>query len=77
MQFGSEGAGRRWPGTEPSDDESADRQKLRVMIVEDELFVAMHLESVLEEIGYEIAAVLATGEREHSTISRGFNQISF
>ncbi len=32
------------------------------MIVEDELFVAMHLESVLEEIGYEVTGIVSSGE---------------
>jgi CheY-like chemotaxis protein len=62
VHFGSDRPARRSPGSEVGDDQSADPQKLRVMIVEDELFVAMHLESVLEEIGFQIAAILSTGE---------------
>jgi len=62
VHFGSDPPAGRWPGGEPGFDNSAHGQKLRVLIVEDELFVAMHLESVLEEIGFQIAAILSTGE---------------
>ena len=42
--------------------ETEGRQKLRVMIVEDELFVAMHLESLLEDLGYEVTGIVSNGE---------------
>ena len=42
------------PGTE--------RQGLRVVVVEDELFVALHLEAVLEDFGHSVAAIVSTGE---------------
>ena len=63
IHFGSERAGRGCSDSREADDQYADARKLRVMIVEDELFVAMHLESVLEEIGYEITGILSSGER--------------
>jgi CheY-like chemotaxis protein len=34
---------------------------LRILIVEDELLVAMHLEEIAEELGCEIAAIAPTG----------------
>ncbi|MBA3518289.1 MAG: response regulator [Rhizobiales bacterium] len=60
--FGSEGHRPRPPLNDPSDDGATDQRRLRVMIVEDELFVAMHLESVLEEIGYEVTGIVSSGE---------------
>ncbi|MBM3134480.1 MAG: GAF domain-containing protein [Chloroflexi bacterium] len=36
--------------------------KVRVMVVEDDGIVAAHLEQALEQLGYEVAAVVATGE---------------
>ena len=45
------------------DSEAEGRQRLRVLIVEDELFVAMHLESLLEDLGYEVTGIVADGER--------------
>jgi signal transduction histidine kinase/DNA-binding NarL/FixJ family response regulator len=36
--------------------------KARVMVVEDDGIVAAHLEQALEQLGYEVAAVVATGE---------------
>ena len=63
VHFSPEEAGRRWPTHHPTGGASTSPHKLRVMIVEDELFVAMHLESVLEELGHEVTAVLSTGER--------------
>ncbi len=62
IHFGPERPRQRWLAGKASGGGSTRPQKLRVLIVEDELFVAMHLESVLEEIGYEISAVLPTGE---------------
>jgi CheY-like chemotaxis protein len=37
-------------------------QGLRLLIVEDELLVAMHLEEIAEELGCEIAAIAPTGK---------------
>ena len=37
-------------------------QALRVVLVEDELFVALHLEAVLEDLGHSVAAIVSTGE---------------
>ena len=62
IRLGSEGGAPRRPGNSPRDDEAPARQKLRVMIVEDELFVAMHLEAVLEEIGYDVTGIASNGE---------------
>lgn len=36
-------------------------QGLRVLIVEDELLVAMHLEEIAEDLGCEVAAIASTG----------------
>lgn len=52
----------------PSDDkntlkvasEIAEKPK-RAIIVEDELFVALHLETMLEELGLEVCGIVATG----------------
>ena len=63
MRFASGRRGQRPPSDGSFDQLATGQQKLRVMIVEDELFVAMHLESVLEEIGYEVTGILSTGER--------------
>lgn len=46
--------GARSTGAEP--------RSLRVLIVEDELMVAWHLESMLEEMGHEVAAIAPTAE---------------
>jgi CheY-like chemotaxis protein len=62
IRLSSERRAPRQPGNSPQDDEAAARQKLRVMIVEDELFVAMHLEAVLEEIGYDVTGIAPNGE---------------
>ena len=35
---------------------------LRVLLVEDELFVALHLEAVLEDLGHSVIAIVSTGE---------------
>lgn len=37
-------------------------QALRVVVVEDELFVALHLEAVLEDLGHSVVAIVSTGE---------------
>ena len=52
-----------------SSKEANARRKLRVMVVEDELFVAIHLEALLEDLGYEVTGLVSNGEsavREYS-----------
>lgn len=47
----------------PGDREPApERRSLRVLLVEDELFVALHLEAVLEDLGHSVCAIVSTGE---------------
>lgn len=43
------------------DDLDKDPARLRVIVVEDELFVALHLESVLESFGHEVLALASSG----------------
>jgi CheY-like chemotaxis protein len=62
VHFSGEPPPRPWPGSERGEEQFTDPPKLRVLIVEDELFVALHLESVLEEVGYEVSGILSTGE---------------
>ena len=62
MRLGSEENGRQRPHAYGSDHSWADQRRLRALIVEDELFVAMHLEAVLEDIGCEVSGILSNGE---------------
>jgi CheY-like chemotaxis protein len=44
------------------DDQSeADRSHRKAIIVEDEIFVALHLETILQELGLEVCQIVATG----------------
>lgn len=45
----------------PDDRPHAARKRLRVLIVEDELFVALHLEGLVEDFGHEVTALSSTG----------------
>lgn len=40
---------------------SVDQARLLVLIVEDELFVALHLEGALEDLGHEVTALASNG----------------
>lgn len=42
--------------------ESANGDPMRVLIVEDEAITALHLESLVSQLGYEVCSVEATGE---------------
>lgn len=44
-------------GSDPADEKG----RRRALIVDDELFIAMHLQSVLEDIGLEVCELAATG----------------
>jgi YesN/AraC family two-component response regulator len=44
--------------------------KARVMIVEDEFIVADGLRVDLEEMGYEVSAMVSSGRRRFSKLSR-------
>jgi CheY-like chemotaxis protein len=46
------------PVTETSE---AGRKATRAVIVEDEMFVALHLETVLQDLGLEVCEIVATG----------------
>ena len=51
-----------WPNDKSVADAAALRQKAkRVVIVEDEMFVALHLETVLQDLGLEVCQIVATG----------------
>ena len=41
---------------------SAGAARRRVLIVEDELFVALHFETLIEDLGHEVTALVSTGE---------------
>ena len=58
------GAGQDGPGAYPNGapDEHATPQRLRAVIVDDELMAAWLIESLLEDLGYEVAAIFASGE---------------
>lgn len=55
-------------GEQPNPDENSISNTLdttqkakRVMIVEDEMFIALHLETVLQDLGFEVCDIVATG----------------
>ena len=39
-----------------------DRGSVRVLVVEDELFVALHLEAVVEDMGHSVCCIVSNGE---------------
>jgi CheY-like chemotaxis protein len=44
------------------DSASAEQQKPRILVVEDEIFVAWHLESVLSDLDYRVCGLVPDGE---------------
>jgi DNA-binding response OmpR family regulator len=59
--FAGEDPPRGGPGGEASR-VSRDLQRLRALIVEDELLVAWHLESLLEDLGHEVCSIAPSAE---------------
>lgn len=53
------------------DTKSGSRDKKKVLIVEDEALVAESLREVMDRAGYEVVAMLSTGEEALQTISGG------
>ena len=47
------------PKTRRGDGAQGRQPRLKVLIVEDELFAALHVESVLQHLGYEVAGIAA------------------
>jgi CheY-like chemotaxis protein len=54
---------------EPNDIEREPRRR-RALIVEDEIFIALHLETVLQDLGLEVSAIVATGAEAVATAIR-------
>ena len=55
-------AGVSRPGGAPGEGQDKARTSLRVVVVDDEIFVAMHLEAVLEDLGHSVVAIVSSGE---------------
>jgi|ERR1700692_3421063 CheY-like chemotaxis protein len=56
-----QGGGRNSDIKMLDDQSEADRRPRRVIIVEDEIFVALHLETILQDLGFEVCEIIATG----------------
>jgi CheY-like chemotaxis protein len=70
----SRGAGTRKPGAAASDAPAGEVKRdltgLRVLVVEDESLIAMHVESLLEEVGCATAQVVASVEEALAAVAR-------
>jgi CheY-like chemotaxis protein len=47
--------------TSPHDVSTVGKKPKRALIVEDEIFIALHLETVLQDLGLEVSEIVATG----------------
>ena len=56
-------------GVEAGDVERAPRRR-RALIVEDEIFIALYLETILQDLGLDVSAIVATGRDAVETAIR-------